>query len=364
MHIPWGWIKQRPHFLAEKLAEHFKIDVYCKLKLTNKESLSGNGQLSHLSNMTIHGYNIIPFDKIPILRHLKLDFINRIIMKIILPSTRGYDYIWIPSPYTYQFMYNVLNKKDKVIYDCMDDNPEFPDLSERRKNAMIYWEKKLVERADFIFFSSENLKRKVLQRAGINKKAMIVNNAIELPQREAVQMTVEIESKLSTIRKLSKPLMYIGTISEWFDFSLIKDVLQDVPDVNVVLIGPSTVEVPVSERIIVLGPIERKYIFEFMQEAYALIMPFELNELIESVNPVKLYEYIYSGKPVIARKYDETDKFKDYVYLYNDKKDFVSALDKIEAKPYPTANKEKVTEFVRNNTWTHRCSEILKFLEQ
>ena len=27
MHIPWGWIKQRPHFFAEKLAEDAVVDV-------------------------------------------------------------------------------------------------------------------------------------------------------------------------------------------------------------------------------------------------------------------------------------------------------------------------------------------------
>ena len=28
MHVPWGWIKQRPHFFAEYLANDFAVDVY------------------------------------------------------------------------------------------------------------------------------------------------------------------------------------------------------------------------------------------------------------------------------------------------------------------------------------------------
>ena len=30
MHIPWGWIKQRPHFLAELLSIDFDVDVFYK----------------------------------------------------------------------------------------------------------------------------------------------------------------------------------------------------------------------------------------------------------------------------------------------------------------------------------------------
>ena len=47
------------------------------------------------------------------------------------------------------------------------------------------------------------------------------------------------------------------------------------------------------------------------------MMPFILNELIESVDPVKLYEYINFEKNIICIKYDEILRFKDFVYFYN-----------------------------------------------
>ena len=30
MHVPWGWIKQRPHFIAENLSKYYKVNVFYK----------------------------------------------------------------------------------------------------------------------------------------------------------------------------------------------------------------------------------------------------------------------------------------------------------------------------------------------
>ena len=94
--------------------------------------------------------------------------------------------------------------------------------------------------------------------------------------------------------------MYVGTISEWFDFDLLISILDEYKTINAVLIGPSDVKIPKHDRIHYLGTVERKYIFNIMSHAWVLVMPFLINELVKSVNPVKLYEYIYMGKPIIA----------------------------------------------------------------
>jgi hypothetical protein len=44
-------------------------------------------------------------------------------------------------------------------------------------------------------------------------------------------------------------------------------------------------------------------------------MPFQVTDLIQSVNPVKLYEYIYSNKASISVRYDETELLKK-IYLF------------------------------------------------
>ena len=88
-----------------------------------------------------------------------------------------------------------------------------------------------------------------------------------------------------------------------------------------------------------------------MRYAKALIMPFKVNELIKSVNPVKIYEYIWMGLPVIAPYYGETEKFSDYIYLYNNPDDFIKKK-----------TKEENRLFAESKQWKNRCQEILKIL--
>ena len=55
-----------------------------------------------------------------------------------------------------------------------------------------------------------------------------------------------------------------------------------------------------------------------------LVMPFKLDDLVQAVNPVKLYEYVYSHKPAIAIHYAETEQFEQFVHLYRYYKDSTS----------------------------------------
>ena len=125
MHIPWGWLKQRPHFLAENLAKHSMIDVYYR----KANTVSKNAMLttkSNISNLSIKGYNELPFDKIPILKYLHLEWINTLIIKYQIPKLKRYDYIWLTSPFQYLALKPLL-KRQKVVYDCMDDILEFQE---------------------------------------------------------------------------------------------------------------------------------------------------------------------------------------------------------------------------------------------
>ena len=366
MHIPWGWIKQRPHFLAEHLAKHYIIDVYYRKANTvaKNSMLTKKSCVPHLS---INGFNELPFRKIPILKYLNLKWINVLIAKWQIPNLAQYDYIWVTSPIQY-LTFKPLLCEQKVIYDCMDDIIEFPSVKGNRRLAseLLEYEKNLLMSADYVVVSSEYLKNRILNRADIERKnVIVVNNAIQLPQSlNYSAIPKEIEDKICYIRSLTCPFLYIGMISPWFDFDAITQALDKYPTLNIVLIGPCEVELPKNSRIHYLGIVERKYIFPLMKVAHALIMPFKLNDLIYAVNPVKLYEYIYVGKPVISIRYGETEKFSDYVHLYGNMDEWLDLVGDILEEPQIYTKEEKeIRCFIENNTWDARSKQIMQMLQ-
>ncbi len=362
MHVPWGIIKQRPHFIAEELSNLYHVDVLHRIQHFNKRQLVTKVEKKN-SNISFYEYDILPFDKIPLLNCINTTFVNSGLLKRRIPRNKKYDAVWITSPYSYWYFKDVIPKNIPLYYDCMDDLSEFPELSKKRKNLIIKSEELLLKRVSHVFFSAEYLKDKIIQRYNYHGGYTIVNNAIEPPVKECnTILSDEINKKINFIKELKNPVIYIGTIAPWFDFESVISLLKANEDISVVLVGPASVEIPVHDRLYSIGTVPRESIFGIMKSAKVLIMPFKVNELIKSVNPVKLYEYIYSGKPVVASRYNESEKFLPFVSLYSNQLELQSIIGDLINSETSEISKEQRENFVLNTTWHSRVLQINEIL--
>lgn len=361
MHVPWQWIKQRPHFFAEYLSKQYEIDILYKypLKVSRKNLVNRN-----FGGLNVKSFFQFPFKKFKALSFLS--FLNRLFFRFSISQRKinSYDYIWITSVSLYPIISHLITDKTNIIWDCMDDEMEFQSVKGNKTilENFLLAEKELMNNAKVIICSSDYLSQKIQNRTGIFRKCFVINNAIELPKIDKNLNETE-KSKLNFVKNQDNVFMYIGTISEWFDFDTLVETLEENGDINIILIGPSDVKIPQHNRITHLGTIEREHIFAFMDYAKALIMPFKINELIKSVNPVKIYEYIWMGLPIIATRYGETEKFSDYIYLYSSTKEFIDISRNIVDSKF--AAKKTIFEskkFAESNQWKNRCQEILKIL--
>lgn len=353
MHIDWNWIKQRPHFIAEKLvAAGIKVDVYYN-KIYNKKVLAKLTK-NKKEFSTIYCIPRIPISRFVYIKKLN-EYIYKVFLKIII-RLKKYDYVYLTHPSFYSCKVSI-----PVIYDCMDDILGFS--SDETNNKILFkLEQSLVTNAKFVFFTSEYLKDTVLKRYGVefnNKKFLINNNAIELPQDiNFTDLTLSESSKIK--------MVYIGTIASWFDFDILKKINPNKYEFH--LFGPKdTEENDFPENFIFHNSVPREQIFSIMKASDILIMPFIVTDLIKSVNPVKLYEYIFSCKPVISVRYGETEKFSDYVYLYenNDLESFMLCVKLIEENQMQGKNTEENCRiYVESNTWKNRIDSILNHIAQ
>jgi teichuronic acid biosynthesis glycosyltransferase TuaH len=368
--VRWDWIKQRPQFLAEGLAQNNEVDVFVEGSLhkifkerRREKPIEGNGKI------TLNKYYGFPFGIIPLIGKIKMwKAVNAFFFRLQLPSFKQYDVIWLGSPVYYRQIKNKIRPNNKLVYDCMDDYAAFPKVVNNPglKASIIKTENEVLERADVVFCSSQYLANVLKKRSARQKDIIVVNNAIQLPEMKEVKaddMPENVKEKYRIVAGMDSVLMYIGTVADWFDFALVENLLNDMPSVNLVVIGPlntkNTLQHP---RVHYLGSINRDYIFSFMNQADALIMPFIVNDLIESVNPVKLYEYIYSGKPSLAPYYSESEKFGDYVCLYKDYLELKESVEKILSNSYQSNSRQVIDSFIEANTWAGRVETIETYL--
>ena len=358
IHIPWGWIKQRPHFIAEELNDKFDVTVLeKKIQLPGAESKLPTKKSEKLKYKR---FNSVPLYNPLKKRNILLDLINKIFIKSSV-KFRNYDYIWITSIKYYAILKDFISDNHVVVYDCMDDELAFPSIATDEilaNNAAIY-EAELVNRANFIVCSSENLKQVILKRTGINKDILVVNNATIYPEYGSNFSKANVSFNRNT-----KSIVYIGTVAKWFDFGAIIKMLDENMEAELYLFGPVDCEIPQHERINVMGACEHKEIWPIMLQSDILIMPFQINPLILSVNPVKLYEYIWSRKPVISVEYPESLKFSDYVYYYSDRESLDAIYKDIKNKDFKPKcqDGEKIKVFLQNNSWKSRVAAIVKHI--
>ena len=360
MGVPWGFIKQRNHFIAEYLNEDFKVTALTEKVWRDK---------GFVKNTINNGLKIRELCCLPLSRYKPINFLTNQIKKLQLKKyIKNQDIIWIIDPRSFKLVHDIIQPDQKLIYDCMDDQLEFPYVKKDQKifKEFYQWEKLLVNKADVVFSSSSFLKNKLISRYNLNREINIINNAVHLDQNtnhnnKSKQLISKIQDKT---KKYSHKISYIGNISEWMNFDLILESLDNHQDIAYLFFGPSEVKIPEHERIFHFGSIEHQLIFDVMEASDVLIMPFKLDELIKSVNPVKLYEYIYSGKPIIALKYDETLKFNDYVYLYENNEEFLNYIEKLVSGNLLSKKcVEKCISFAKENTWDNRVKSIANILK-
>lgn len=293
-------------------------------------------------------------------------FINNWLIRIqVKDAFENFDIIWVTTPAFFPYLTKTVKQK-AIVYDCMDDILAFSAIANNRSmyNQYFLYEKELVSLASTVICSSEYLKAKLVERYSIGNADHIhvVNNGINIYQP---QETMVLPASLTeAYNSQAKILTYIGTISDWFDFELVLQVLEQHSELLVYLFGPAEVKIPQHTRLKHFGPIDHKSVFGIMEKAEVLIMPFIVNDLIKSVNPVKAYEYIFSNKIVLLNAYGETQKFGEFVYLFDSRevfKEYVSSY--IKGKLAPKRTIQECHDFALQHTWDKRAERLYKILD-
>jgi teichuronic acid biosynthesis glycosyltransferase TuaH len=357
LHVNWGWIKQRPHFLAEFLSYHFFVQV-CFSKQYKKLNIIRN---IHDTNLTLKELFKLPWFS-------QFEKLNSQIRKYqILKFIHDYDIIWVTHPYYFPDIDGVLTPNQRLVYDCMDDHINFPEIIANKalREKLHRYEKGLVKKSDIVFCSSQYLKDTLENRYSVNDNIFVINNAISPYLLNSKNSLDWSDDRFKTyFNSHFIRLVYIGTVSQWIDFDIILASLEKYKEIAYFFFGPYDGKLPEHDRIYYMGPVEHNCLYDIMQHANALIMPFQINELIKSVNPVKIYEYILGCKPSLIASYGESDIFGDFVYLYKSFDDYSNFIERLINNNLSLKQpREAYEKFAQENTWKQRTDEIIKLLK-
>lgn len=239
----------------------------------------------------------------------------------------------------------------KLIYDCMDDWRNWP--SEPKPGARSLSDQdELVRESDLLIVTSREL-RDSFAKDGAT--AEIIPNAADFE-------FFQNGSPNSTLDAIPRPVVgYYGAIADWFDLNLMTEVAASRPQYSFVLIGQVTVDgigkLKKLPNVHLLGEKPYRELPGYLSQFAVCTLPFTVNQLTRAVDPVKIYEYLSQGKPVVSVPLPELSALSELLYFAQGPAEFAEQIDRAVAVSDETLRQKRIS-FASQNTWASRVEAL------
>ena len=247
--------------------------------------------------------------------------------------------------------------KGKQCYDCFDDYSAFSHLPTNQTRAII---EDLVKNSELVIASSRHLYVECRKK---NPHTFLIRNGVDAEHfLKAVKKPAQT---IPAISHIPRPIIgYHGSIAEWLDWELVDYVASQCPQFSIVFIGPVQCDLgKIRQRnnVYFLGKKEYSVLPYYISFFDVGIIPFKITPLTLPVNPIKLYEYLCMGKPVVSVDIPEVRRFREYVKIAYSREDFLAKiLESLEEKDPLLVKKRK--ELALRNSWEKRVKIISRLL--
>lgn len=330
------FVNQRPINYARYLADNGYKVLYIAWQWDVDNKISNNFKIVYDNILQIALYDFIKF---------KITY-NRNIEKIF--------YINFPHDIFEELIFDLRYQGFKIHYDIMDEWEEFQKVGQASwYNKEI--EKKIIMEADYVSAVS----------VALIEKFTNLRSDIQLSPNGYYKQVTGYENKNIALKRIKEDKINIGYFghltSSWFDWEMLFEVARNNSNFHFHIIGYDLSDynqkkIENSSNITYYGKISTKELANYVKDWNIGIIPFKQSSLAKAVDPIKIYEYLYMGLPVIVSGIEHLSSYPKTIVVH-DVKEFVSAVYKItESKA-----KNNIDKFLEEATWEKRFS---KFLEE
>jgi glycosyltransferase involved in cell wall biosynthesis len=295
---------------------------------------------------------LLPVHNAPFLRS---EFVARSTFDVTVPNVFGRlrragfdspDLLWIDH-----LLYADLPARihaAQTVYRLADDPRLFP---ETYPPSLLRRFDRLVRSVDRVIVTARRLEEQVrrLRSDGV----VYVPNGVDYQHFAAAARVPPEYAAIPQPRAV-----YVGSLEPWLNVPLLANVARARPKVSFVVIGPARISMGELRRmpnVHLLGPRPYAILPGYLAHADVGIIPFHVSEQVDAVNPIKLYEYLAAGLPVVVTAWDELRRMQPPATLVAGADEFVQAIDTALAQP---GDPEPRRAFARGNSWEARFAMV------
>ena len=270
-----------------------------------------------------------------------------------------------PLAYTYvpysHLAIKLLGSK-KILYEKVDDYAAAKGLV--RKATVDKLEKRLLKAAQLVIVTASRLKTKM---QGRHSNVHLIPNACETQHFRKV---TGIRTPADAIAKLPRPRIgFVGALAYWCDLDLIEYLARNRPHWHFIFIGPQHTDASQLEALAnvhLIGRVPYSMLPSYMTGIDVFINPYKQDDIAESCSPLKVFEYLAAGKPVVSVPMPEVMRFAPHVRIAGDYRQFLLSIEELLQMPLAERKQlgRTLQSLVRDDTWTNRFNSTRQVMAE
>jgi glycosyltransferase involved in cell wall biosynthesis len=224
-----------------------------------------------------------------------------------------------------------------------------------------------IRHSDLVLSINEGLREYTIRMGAVREKTDVIRAGIDLEKYDPEKVQGDEIRRYYGIGKEDTVLFFMGWL---YHFSGLQEVATSLahikdqyPNLKFLIVGDGDVfedlkklrqELHLEDRMILAGKQPFNKVPEFIAAADICLLPAHDNEIMHDIVPIKMYEYMAMGKPIVAtRLYGVMTEFGEgngLNYCDNPKQCMKTVLDMIDRKMLNYEG-EKARRFVKGNSW-------------
>jgi glycosyltransferase involved in cell wall biosynthesis len=271
--------------------------------------------------------------------------------------------LWIYDPSTARIVGS--SGERFAVYDCVDDYAE-QTISARKREMVAACDRMAALRARLVFTTSKAMYNR---HHSLNPATHLVLNAGDYDHFAQAADPVSAAPEVSALRR---PVVgFVGNfLATKVDFALLEKIARARPGWTLLLIGPSVPETAlVLERLARLpnvrwvGPKSYDELPRYVAAFDVGVIPYVSNAYTRSCFPLKLFEYLAAGKPVVASGLPELRGMEPDVVLSEGAMTFIQSIEAALSRNRE-GDRLRRQELAAANSWEKKAERLLEHVQR
>ncbi len=257
---------------------------------------------------------------------------NAFLLPVLRAQAQRLDFhspiLWTYTPHSADFIGRLGEKA--AIYECVDDFTASKGLV--NGDVVRRLEREVIESADLLIVTTPELA--AIKREGARRIVTVPNGAEVEHFARAADPGLSLAEPFA---HLKHPVVgFLGSLNYWIDTHLLARIAKAHPEWTLALVGPHDLLGNIAPleglpNVVMTGRVPYEEVPDYVRAFDVCLNPYILDNVAEGCSPIKLYEYLATGKPIVSVDMPEARRFEGLIRIARDPDDFVAQVEAVAA---------------------------------